>query len=201
MHTMLLGLVPVLAQIPPGVLIGAGVVLVVLIWFIGTYNGLVRLRNHCDESWSNVDTELKRRYDLIPNLVNTVKGYASHEREVFQAVVDARNKAMTNEGTPESQAKDENQFVGAVRQLFGVVEAYPDLKASDQFLALQQELTNTENKIQRARRFYNGNVRDFANRIETFPSNLVAGLYNFTKREFFEIEDSSQKAVPRIDLD
>lgn len=189
-----------LAAGSPGLWVGLSIVVVILIWMIGTYNGLVRIRNHCDESWSNVDTELKRRYDLIPNLVNTVQGYAKHEREVFERVVEARNRASANEGGPEAQARDENELVRATRQLFAVAESYPDLKASDQFLRLQEELTTTENRIQRARRFYNANVRDLANRIETFPSNLLAGMYGFKKREFFEIEDSSQRAAPQIDL-
>ncbi|MCP5065984.1 MAG: LemA family protein [bacterium] len=188
------------ANPPVGLFIGLGVVLLVLLWFIGTYNGLVRTRNFCDESWSDVDTELKRRYDLIPNLVETVKGYAKHEESVFEKVIQARAKAMENHGSPTEQAGDENQFVGAVRQLFGLVENYPDLKASENYLALQDELATTEDRIQRARRFYNANVRDLANRIETFPSNLVAGMYSFKRREFFEIEDSSQRGVPVVDL-
>ncbi|MDJ0975639.1 MAG: LemA family protein [Planctomycetota bacterium] len=184
-----------------GLYVVLGVVVLILLWMIGTYNGLVRVRNHCDESWSNVDTELKRRYDLIPNLVNTVKGYATHEQEVFERVVQARNRAAANEGTPAAQARDENELVRSVRQLFAVAEDYPDLKASEHFLQLQEALTTTENRIQRARRFYNANVRDLANRIEVFPSNILAGLYGFKKREFFEIEDSSQRQVPEIDLD
>ncbi len=185
---------------PIGLYVVLGVVVLILAWMIGTYNGLVRVRNHCDESWSNVDTELKRRYDLIPNLVNTVKGYAQHEKDVFERVVEARNRAKANEGTPTAQARDENEMVRAVRQLFAVVEDYPDLKANESYLKLQEELTTTENRIQRARRFYNGNVRDLANRIEVFPSNILAGLYGFKKRDFFEIEDSSQRSVPQIDL-
>lgn len=183
------------------VLIGVGIgAFILLLWVIGTYNGLVRTRNHTDESWSGVDTELKRRYDLIPNLVETVKGYATHERETFERVIAARNRAAANHDSPEDQARDENNLVGSLKQLFAVVEGYPDLKASRSYLALQEELTTTENRIQRARRFYNANVRDLANRIETFPSNLIAGMFGFEKREFFEIEDSSQRAVPTVDL-
>ncbi len=189
-----------LAAGSPTLWIILGVVVVALGWMIGTYNGLVRTRNHCDESWSNVDTELKRRYDLIPNLVNTVKGYAKHEADTLQRVVDARNRAASNEGSPESRVRDENELVRSTRQLFAVVESYPDLKANQQFLQLQEELVTTENRIQRARRFYNANVRDLANRIETFPSSILAGMYGFKKREFFEIEDSSQRSVPQIDL-
>lgn len=189
-----------LAQAPVGLYIGIGVFVILLLWAIGTYNGLVRTRNHCDESWSGVETELKRRYDLIPNLVQTVKGYAEHERETFERVTQARDRAAANAGTPEAKARDENNLVGGLRQLFAVVEGYPDLKASRSFLALQEELATTENRIQRSRRFYNANVRDLANRIETFPSNLLASMYGFQKREFFEIEDSSQRAAPQIDL-
>ena len=189
-----------LAAVGPELWIGLGAVLIVLLWTVGTYNGLVRTRNHCDESWSGVDTELKRRYDLIPNLVETVKGYATHERETLERVVEARNRAAANSGSPEAQARDENAMVGQLKQLFAVVEGYPDLKASRNFLALQEELITTENRIQRARRFYNANVRDLANRIETFPSNFLASMFGFKRREFFEIEDSSQRALPQIDF-
>jgi LemA protein len=192
---------PLAAGAPVGLYIAIAAVVILLLWAIGVYNGLVRTRNHCSESWSGVETELKRRYDLIPNLVETVKGYARHERETFEAVVEARNRAQANEGSPEAQAKDENALVGRLRTLFAVAEGYPELKASGNFLALQRELTTTENRIQRARRFYNANVRDLANRIETFPSNILAGLYGFKKREYFEIEDSSQREAPQIDLD
>ncbi|MDA1194459.1 MAG: LemA family protein [Planctomycetota bacterium] len=191
---------PVLASLGPEVFVIGGVTLVVLLWLIGTYNGLVRTRNHTDESWSGVDTELKRRYDLIPNLVETVKGYAKHEADTFERVVAARNRAAANQGSPSDQARDENALVGGLKQLFAVAEGYPDLKAAANFRALQEELITTENRIQRARRFYNGNVRDLANRIEAFPSNLVAGMFGFKKREFFEIEDSSQREVPTVDL-
>ncbi|MDF1701695.1 MAG: LemA family protein [Planctomycetota bacterium] len=186
--------------IGPEVIVIGAFVLVALIWVIATYNGLVRTRNHTDESWSGVDTELKRRYDLIPNLVNTVQGYAKHERETFERVIAARNRAEANHGSPEEQARDENALVGGLKQLFAVAEGYPDLKASRSFLALQEELITTENRIQRARRFYNANVRDLANRIETFPSNVIAGMFGFEKREFFEIEDSSQRENPSIDF-
>ena len=189
-----------LAEVPVGLLVGVGLFLIVLLWGIGTYNGLVRTRNHCDESWSGVETELKRRYDLIPNLVEAVKGYAEHERATLERVVEARNRAAANHGSPEDQARYENNLVGGLKQLFAVVEGYPDLKASRSFLALQEELATTENRIQRSRRFYNANVRDLANRIETFPSNVLASMYGFKKKEFFEIEDSSQRAAPQVDL-
>ncbi len=171
-----------------------------LIWFIGTYNGLVRMRNTCDESWSDVDTELKRRYDLIPNLVETVKGYAAHERDLFERVTRARNTAAANHGTPQSQANDENALVREMKQLFAVVENYPNLKANEHFLKLMNELSTTEDRIARARRFYNANVRDLANRIEVFPSNMVAGMFGFAKREFFEIEDHTMRLAPTVNL-
>ena len=180
--------------------VGIGLLLVMLLSAIGIYNGLVRTRNHCDESWSGVETELKRRYDLIPNLVEAVKGYAKHERETLERVVEARNRALANHGSPAAQAADENALVGGLKGLFALSEGYPDLKANRNFLHLQEELTTTENRIQRARRFYNANVRDLANRIETFPSNVLAGMYGFKKKEFFEIEDSSQREVPEVDL-
>jgi len=174
-----------------------GVVGFVLLYGIGTYNKLVRLRQHVSESWSTIDTELRRRYDLIPNLVETVKGYASHERETLQAVIDARANAVASTGTPAEQARDENALVGALRQLFAVVESYPDLKANQSFLGLQKELTITEDRIQAARRFYNANVRDLNTRIEVFPSNLIASMFGFGRELFFEIDDA-ERAVPQI---
>jgi LemA protein len=182
------------------IIIVAVVFLVPLIWFMGTYNGLVRLRNHCRESWSGIDTELKRRYDLIPNLVETVKGYAAHEREVLQRVTEARSRAVASTGSPQSQARDENLLVGALRSLLVVAEGYPDLKANRNFLSLQEELTNTEDRIQAARRFYNANVRDYNNRTEVFPSNFVASMFGFRSAEFFEIESACQRAAPQVNL-
>jgi LemA protein len=162
------------------------------------YNGLVRMRNHVAESWSDIDTELKRRYDLIPNLVETVKGYAKHEKEVLEGVVKARNAAMANHGSPSSQAKDENAMIGSLKQLFAVVEGYPELKANQNFLKLQEELINTEDRIQRARRFYNGNVRDLNVRVETFPSSLIASMGGFKQAEFFEIDEAIQRQAPQV---
>lgn len=167
-------------------------------WFIGMYNSLVRIRQHCRESWSVIDTELKRRYDLIPNLVETVKAYAKHESGVLQAVTKARSKAAASTGSPASQAADENVLVGAMRHLYGVVEHYPDLKASQNFLKLQEELANTEDRIQAARRFYNANVRDMNTRIEVFPSNIIAGMFRFRREEFFEIEDTGIRTPPAV---
>lgn len=176
------------------IVIVLGVVgLAIVAWVVGMYNSLVRLRTAVDESWSGIDTELRRRYDLIPNLVETVKGYATHERETLEKVIQARNVAYANHGTPESQARDENMLVGALRQLFAVAERYPDLKANANFLELQKELANTEDRIQRSRRFYNANVRDLNTKIEVVPSNLIAGMFGFTKREYFEIEEAAAR--------
>ena len=183
-----------------GLLIVLAVVLVLLFWIIGMYNGLVSGRNHVKESWAGIDTELKRRYDLIPNLVETVKGYAAHERETFEKVVEARNRAVASTGSPESQAKDENILVGALKQMFAVAEAYPQLKASENFLALQHQLTETEDRIQAARRFYNANVRDYNNRCQMFPTNLMAGMFHFEPAEFFEIDEAIQRQAPQADL-
>ena len=182
----------------PCLILAGAVVLVPLIWLIATYNVLVRLRQHCRESWSGIDTELRRRYDLIPNLVETVRGYAAHEKDVLERVIAARSQAVASTGSPASQARDENVLVGALRQLFAVSERYPTLKASENFLALQAELANTEDRIQAARRFYNANVRDLNTRIEVLPSNLVAGLFGFHKEEFFEIADAIVRAAPAV---
>jgi LemA protein len=175
-----------------------GIVLLAVLWVIATYNILVRLRQLCRESWSGIDTELRRRYDLIPNLVETVKGYAAHERTVLQDVVQARQRAVASTGSPASQAADENVLIAALRQLFAVVERYPDLKASANFLALQEELANTEDRIQAARRFYNANVRDLNTRIGVFPSNVIAAVFSFKQEEFFEIEEAGIRAAPAV---
>jgi LemA protein len=175
------------------------VLLVPALWLIVQYNSLVGLRNHIRESWSNVDTELKRRYDLIPNLVSTVKGYAAHEREVLERVIELRNRCAANHGPVGDQARDENELVDSLKRLFALVENYPQLKADQHFLKLQQELINTENRIQAARRFYNGNVRDYRNKCESFPSNLVAGMFNFQPEEFFSVPPSV-KEVPNVDF-
>jgi LemA protein len=169
-------------------------------WVAGLYNGLVRAKNACDESWADIDTELRRRYDLIPNLVETVKGYAAHERETLDRVVQARNAAAANHGSPASQAHDENVLNSGLRQLFARAEAYPDLKANHGFLQLQQELSNTEDRLQRARRFYNANVRDMNNRLEVFPSNLVAQMFSFRAAEYFEIDNPVVREAPAVKL-
>jgi len=174
--------------------------LVVLAIVVGMYNSLVRGRNHVREAWAGIDTELKRRYDLIPNLVETVKGYAAHEREVLERVVEARTRAVASTGSPGEQARDENVLVQALRQLFALREGYPDLKANQNFLALQGQLAETEDRIQAARRLYNGNVREYNNRCEMFPTNVLAGLFHFTKAEFFEIESAIERQAPKVDL-
>lgn len=177
-----------------------GVSLLVSIWILVLFNNLVRYRNHCEEAWSNIDSELKRRYDLIPNLVSTVKGYAAHENDVLERVTQARHNAMAGHGSLGDKASDENALVGSLRHLFAVSEGYPDLKASQNFLHLQQELINTEDRIQRARRFYNANVRDLNTRIQEFPSSLVASMFHFQRMDFFEIEDSSMRQAPTVQL-
>jgi LemA protein len=182
-----------------GLVILAIVLLLPILWAVVQYNSLVRLRNYIAESWSNVDTELKRRYDLIPNLVATVKGYAAHEREVLERVVELRNRCAANHGPVADQARDEGQLVAALKQLFVLVENYPQLKADQNFLKLQGELINTENRIQAARRFYNGNVRDYRNKCESFPSNLVAGAFNFQAHDFFSVPPTVA-GVPNVDF-
>jgi LemA protein len=177
-----------------------GLIVLFILWIAFIFNSLVRGRNTCTESWSNVDTELKRRYDLIPNLVETVKGYAKHEREVLEQVTQARNAAAASQGSPESQARDENVLVKNLRQLLAVAENYPDLKASKHYLDLQHELVNTEDRIQRARRFYNGNVRDYNNRVEMFPSNMIARVAHCKQREFFEIENVMERQAPEVKI-
>lgn len=157
-------------------------------YVIGQFNGFVALRNHAAEAWSNIDTELKRRHDLIPNLVVTVRGYAAHESAVLEEVVRLRTARMANSGPVAGQIDDENRLAAAVQQLLAVVEGYPDLRADRGFLALQQELVNTEDRIQAARRFYNGNIRDYRNKYEGFPTNLIARLFGLGPLEFLAIE-------------
>lgn len=171
-----------------------GIIAAIVIWAIVVYNGLIRLKNRVDEAWSDIDVQLKRRYDLIPNLVSTVKGYASHEKEVFEKVTEARTRAMGAQGAGD-KAQAENMLSQTLKSLFAVAEAYPDLKANQNFLELQRDLTDTEDKIQASRRFYNGNVRDFNTKIQVFPNNIFAGMLNFTTREFFEAEEEEKKSV------
>ena len=167
---------------------------------VAWYNKLVRLRQLIRESWGNVDVQLKRRYDLIPNLVNTVKGYAAHERDVLQAVVEARDRAAASTGPVGEQSRDEEELVRSTRRLLAVAESYPQLRASQNFLALQQELVNTEDRIAAARRFYNANVRDYNVARTTFPTMLVAGLGDFPPADFFEVDDHTARQSPAVSM-
>lgn len=168
-----------------------GIVAVVVAWVVAIYNGFITLRTRTDEAWADIDVQLKRRYDLIPNLVNTVKGYMTHEASTFEKITQARSNAMNAQGV-EAKAQSENMLSGALKSLFAVSENYPDLKANQNFMELQKELSDTENKIQSARRFYNGNVRDLNIKTESFPSNVIANMFKFAKREFFELEEGSE---------
>ncbi|MAZ40770.1 hypothetical protein CL654_01460 [bacterium] len=172
-----------------------GIIVLIVLWVVVSYNRFVRLINRTKEAWADIEVQLKRRYDLIPNLVETVKGYASHEKEAFENVTKARSQAMQAGGVAE-KGQAENMLSGALKSLFAVSEAYPDLKANQNFLQLQNELTDTENKIQAARRFYNTNVRDLNIGIESFPANVIANIFKFTKREFFELEEGSEEREP-----
>jgi len=173
---------------------GLGVVVVVAVLaVIALFNRLVLLRNRVDNAWAQIDVQLKRRYDLIPNILETVKGYAAHERETLEAVIQARNVAMSATGV-EQQGAAENMLTGALKSLFALAEAYPDLKANTSFLQLQEELTNTEGKIAYARQFYNDSVMSFNTAIQVFPANLLAGMFGFTQREYFEIEAAAAEA-------
>ena len=170
---------------------------VVALWAIVGYNGLVSLRNRSLEAWSDIDVQLKRRYDLIPNLIETVKGYASHESATLEKVIAARNSAMqvhdSSSASLEQKMQAESTLAGSLKSVFALSEAYPDLKANQNFMKLQDELSDTENKIQASRRFYNGNVRELNTKIEHFPSNLIAKMFSFEKREFFEVADAAQR--------
>ncbi|MHC4394449.1 MAG: LemA family protein [Planctomycetota bacterium] len=179
-------------------LIIIAVVLVLLIGFvIGAYNSLIRLRNQVDNAWSQIDVQLKRRHDLIPNLVETAKGYMQHERETFEAITNARSQAMGAKSVPEA-SRAEGALGEALSKFMLVVENYPDLKANQNFLSIQEELTSTENKIAFARQNYNDQVLFVNNKIQMFPSNIIAGMFNFKKRDFFEIEDVAEKEVPKV---
>jgi len=170
------------------------VAVLLVVYVIATYNGLVRTRNRVDNAWAQIDVQLRRRYDLIPNLVETVKGYATHERETFQAVTEARSRAINASGVGE-QAQAENLITGALKSLFAVAEAYPDLEANQNFLELQEELSGTEGRIAYARQFYNDSVLRLNTKIQSFPSNLLAGAFGFTTREYFEADDASRGPV------
>ena len=179
-------------------LILVGVIAIVVVAFIfGMYNGLVRKRNRVREGWSDIDVQLKRRFNLIPNLIETVKGYAAHEREVLEGVTQARSAVM-NSNDQASREQSENMLSDALKSLFAVSENYPDLKASQNYLSLQQELADTENKIQAARRFYNQTVLNYNNSIETVPSNIIASLFNFKQEQFFKVEIEEERNVPNV---
>ena len=175
-----------------------GIVVLLIVFLLFGYNRLVKLRNQVEAAWSQIDVQLRRRYDLIPNLVETVKGYAAHERETLEAVTAARQQAIAADGI-ENQAQAENMLTSALRQLFAVSEAYPDLKANQNFLALQEELTGTEGRIAFARQFYNERVLTYDNALEQFPSNVLAGMFNFEQRTYFEAEAASREPV-RVDF-
>ncbi len=169
---------------------------VVVLWAIFAYNGFVRMVNRAKEAWADIEVQLKRRYDLIPNLVNTVKGYATHESSAFENVTKARSAAMSAQGPTQAHAEAENMLSGALKSIFALSEAYPDLKANQNFLALQSELSDTENKIQAARRFYNANVRDLNTSVESFPNNLIAGIFGFNKMDLFDLPDADAAQNP-----
>jgi LemA protein len=178
-------------------LILLGLIVLVVLFVIALYNGLVRLRNQMENAWSQIDVQLKRRHDLIPNLVETVKGYAAHEKETLDRVVQARSKAV-GAGGRESQIQAEGELSGALGRMMLLVESYPDLKANQNFLSLQEELTSTENKIGFARQFYNDSVMQYNTKREVFPSSLVAGTFNFKEGVFFEIEDKAERKAPEV---
>lgn len=178
-------------------LILLAVIAAVAFALVGIYNGLVRLRNMAEQAWSDVDVQLKRRYDLIPNLVETVKGYATHEKSTFESVVQARSRAM-QATTPEAKAEAENFLQSTLKSLFALSEAYPDLKANQNFLELQAELARIEEQIQLARRYYNAVVRDLNTKIESVPSNIVANMFGFQKKEYFELDSEAERTAPRV---
>lgn len=173
------------------------IVVLLVIWVIAVFNGLVRSRFRVREAWSDIEVQLKRRYDLIPNLVETVKGYMTHEKDVFEKVTEARAKSLSATGHAEKGAA-ENVLSGTLKTLFAVSENYPELKANANFMELQRELSDTENKIQAARRFYNGNVMDYNTKIHVFPSNVIAGLFRFTKEEFFQLTEEAAKEPVKV---
>jgi len=174
-----------------------GIILVLaVLWAVFSYNKFVTLRNRAQEAWSDISVQLKRRYDLIPNLINTVKGYASHESQTFEKVTEARTKAMGAQSV-EDTAQAENMLTGALKSVFALSEAYPDLKANENFLELQRELSDTENKIQASRRFYNTNVRDLNIGIESFPGNIIAGMFKFKKETFFELDEAEAEVAKK----
>ncbi|MHC4771551.1 MAG: LemA family protein [Planctomycetota bacterium] len=180
-----------------GLLVVVGAIVLAAVFVIGIYNALIRLRNQVDNAWSQIDVQLKRRHDLIPNLVETAKGYMEHERGTFEAITEARSRAM-GANTPAEAGKAEGALTDALSKFMLVVENYPDLKANQNFLSLQETLTSTENKIAFSRQGYNDQVLFYNNKIQMFPSNIIAGMFNFGKREFFEIENADERNVPKV---
>jgi LemA protein len=178
----------------------AAVVLLPLVWLIANFNRFTRVRQHIGESWSGIEVELKRRYDLIPNLVETVRGYAKHEQDVLESVIELRNKAMANHGSASGQAVDETALAIGMKRLFAVAEAYPTLKADAHFLALQKELSNTEDRIAATRRFFNANVRELNQLCDSFPTNFLASAFGFERATYFELSHEAERVVPRVDL-
>ena len=178
-------------------LIVLGILVLLVIFGIGMYNSLVRLKVSCDDAWADIDVQLKRRYDLIPNLVETVKGYAAHEKGTFEAVINARNRAMTATG-PADKAAAENMLTGALKSLFALSEAYPQLRAVESFTSLQNSLSQIEETVQNARRYYNAVVRDLNTKILQFPTNLIAGMMGLKQREFFEVSSAAEREAPKV---
>jgi len=174
-----------------------GVLFLIVVFLIGMYNGLVRLKVTCDNAWADIDVQLKRRYDLIPNLVETVKGYAGHEKGTLEAVINARNRAMSATG-PSDKAQAENMLSGALKSLFALAEAYPQLRAIESFTSLQNSLTQIEDTVQNARRYYNAVVRDLNTKIQQFPTNIFAGMLGFKTREFFEVSAPAEREAPKV---
>jgi LemA protein len=192
--TALGGLIGIFSMI---FVVGIVVVIGLALWFIGAYNGLIRFRNEVKNAWAQIDVQLKRRHDLIPNLVETVKGYAGHEKSTFEEVVQARSQAVNANTVPE-QAQAESMLSGALGRMMLLVENYPDLKANQNFLALQEELTSTENKLGFARQYYNDSVMKYNTKIQSIPTNIVAGMFNFGEEPFFEIEDQAEREAPQV---
>jgi LemA protein len=182
---------------PWPLIVTIAVPVLIVLWFVGVYNGLIRRRVQVQDAWAQIDVQLKRRYDLIPNLVNAVKGYMAHEATVLENVTRARQQAIDVSGVAD-KAQAENVLTQSLRQLFAVAENYPDLKANQNFLQLQEELTSTENKIAFARQFYNDTVRDYNTGLQVFPQNIVAGMFSFRSRAFFELEDAAQREAPQV---
>ncbi len=183
----------------PGLIFVLAPVVLVLLWAVATFNRFVRLRQHIKESWSDIDVELKRRYELIPNLVATVKGYAAHERDVLENVTELRNRALASRGSAASQAVSESALMLGIKKLFAVVEGYPELKASTNFMSLQEQLAETEDRIAAARRFFNGNVRDMNVTVESFPTSIIGSMFNFEPGTFFKLDAAAERVVPRVE--